>query len=232
MLTSEQITRFKDNLSNVSVVSLLIANTLPIFGVLFMDWDAFAIVLLYWTENAVIGFYNILKMALVRMPHPVAHLGKLFTIFFFLIHYGGFTAIHGFFVLEMFHQNTRFPVQHSWPCFLVFVQMLFNVIGHVISILPPNMMYAIAGLFISHGISFGYHFLYKGEYTRTGLQVLMGQPYGRIVVMHVAVLFGGFLTMALGSPIGVLLILVLLKTVIDVKLHLRQHRAKPQSNPE
>ena len=86
------------------------------------------------------------------------------------------------------------------------------------------MLYAIAALFTSHGISFGYNYFYKGERNRTNLAKLMGQPYGRIVVLHLAVLFGGFLTMALGSPVGVLLILVLLKTIIDVKLHLRERR--------
>jgi hypothetical protein len=43
-------------------------------------------------------------------------------------------------------------------------------------------------------------------------------------VLHIAILFGAFLTMALGSPVGILLILVLLKTVMDVKLHLRERR--------
>jgi hypothetical protein len=229
MLTSNQLIRFKNNLSNLSLVSLLAANTLPIFGVLFLDWDAFAIVLLYWAENIVVGFYNVLKMAFAKAGPSGGHLGKLFMIPFFTVHYGGFTAVHGMFVLVLFKQDggdfTPFPSGDTWPCFLVFVQLLFNVIYQAMMIIPSNMLYAIAGLFVSHGISFGYNFFYKGERQRTTLQKLMHQPYGRIVVMHVAIVFGAFLTVALGSPVGVLLILILLKTVIDVKLHLREHRA-------
>ncbi len=85
----------KDSL-DVPIVALLAANTIPLFGVLFLGWDAFYIVLLYWTENLVIGFYNVLKMVFAAVPHPVAHMGKLFIIPFFIVHYGGFTAVHGF----------------------------------------------------------------------------------------------------------------------------------------
>ena len=162
------------------------------------------------------------------------HLGKLFMIPFFTLHYGGFTAVHGMFILAFFKRDANFspfPAGESWPCFLVFIQLLLNVIRQVVSILPINMWYAIAGLFISHGISFGYNYFYKGERERTSLEKLMGQPYGRIVVLHIAVLFGGLLTMLLGSPIGVLLILILFKTIIDVKLHLRE-RVKNQTIPD
>ena len=52
----------------------------------------------------------------------------------------------------------------------------------------------------------------------------MGSPYGHIVVMHIAILAGGFLTMAIGSPAPLLVVLVVLKTVLDVSLHNREHK--------
>ncbi|MBL7214804.1 MAG: hypothetical protein ISS71_03905 [Phycisphaerae bacterium] len=227
MLPYERMLKPKQVLSNFPLVALLAANALPLVGVLFFGWDAFAIVLLYWTENLVIGFYNILKMVFAEVPHSAMHLGKFFTIPFFIIHYGGFTAVHGLFVLMMFHQSANpFPQGHAWPCFFVFLQLLVNVICQILSIIPPNMLYAIAGLFISHGISFGYNYLYKGEYQQKSLKTLMGEPYGRIVVMHIAIIAGAFLTMTIGSPVGILIMLVILKTIFDVKLHLRQHRVK------
>ncbi len=199
-------------LTNIPLVSLLVANLLPIFGVLFFGWDAFAIVLLYWSENVILGFYNILKMAFLKVPHPAMHLGKLFMIPFFTFHYGMFTFVHGIFVFAFFNGK--------WDQF-------GNVENNPFEIhLPYSMYLAFAGLIISHGISFGYNYLYKGEYRQKSLQTLMGEPYGRIIVMHIAILAGGFLTMSMGSPIGILIVLVILKTVIDVKLHLREHRVK------
>jgi hypothetical protein len=42
----------------------------PLWGVLFFNWDAFYLVFLYWSENLVIGFYNILKMLLSQPLNP------------------------------------------------------------------------------------------------------------------------------------------------------------------
>jgi hypothetical protein len=96
---------------DIPVIALLVANAIPLFGVLFLGWDAFYIVLLYWTENLVVGFYNVLKMVFAAVPHPIAHLGKLFLIPFFIVHYGGFTAVHGFFVLALFHDEGQGPMK-------------------------------------------------------------------------------------------------------------------------
>jgi hypothetical protein len=89
--------------------------------------------------------------------------------------------------------------------------------------MPEAMLYAMGALFVSHGISFVYNYLIKGEYAKVKADRLMGSPYARIVIMHLAVLFGAFLTMALGSPVGILIILVGLKTSLDLIFHLRQH---------
>lgn len=91
--------------SNIPLLVLIGANAVPLWGVLVLDWDAFYIVLLYWAENLAIGFYNILKIAFAKVPRPAEHLGKLFLIPFFIIHYGGFTGIHGLFVLALFKKS-------------------------------------------------------------------------------------------------------------------------------
>jgi hypothetical protein len=92
--------------------------------------------------------------------------------------------------------------------------------------MSPNMRLALLALFISHGVSFVYNYLIKGEYARTDPGKLMGAPYARVVVMHVAIIGGGFLSMVFGSPAALLFVLVVLKTIIDVELHLREHKAR------
>ncbi len=217
----------KEHLTNVPLVALVTANVLPIYGVAVFGWNAFYIVLLYWAENLVIGFYNVLKMAAAKVAHPIEHLGKLFMIPFFVVHFGGFCAVHGMFVFFLFGKGegeSVFPTGHAWPCFLVFVQLLIGVIMHGWTTLTPPMKYAIAALFLSHGVSFVHNYLIKHEYATAKAAKLMSDPYARVVVMHFAVLFGGFISAAIGSPAGVLIVLILIKTIIDIKLHLHQHR--------
>ncbi len=207
-----ELNLFYGYMSKLPLIALLATNALPLVGVLFFGWDAFLLVLLYWAENVVIGFYNILKMAFAKVDHPAEHLGKLFQIPFFTVHYGGFTAVHGVFVLVMFKQRDDFfPFGDTW-------------LGAAYGAIPDNAKFVLVAMFISHGISFGYNYLYKGEYASINPARLMMQPYARVVMMHIAIIFGGFLTAALGSPVGLLLMLVIIKTLIDVALHKRQHR--------
>jgi len=218
----------KKDLTNIPVIALIAANLVPIYGVLFAGWDAFAIVLLYWFENIVIGFYNVLKMAFSKVGNPVEHIGKLFLIPFFMVHYGGFCAVHGFFILAMFQKKVDAlsgpGSEPTLPCFFIFLELLYDVVREVLNMAPAALIYAFAGLFVSHGVSFVYNFLIKGEYARTNASNLMGSPYARIVIMHIAILAGGFASQAIGSPIFVLIILIALKTIIDIKLHQREHK--------
>ena len=114
-----------------SIFILTMANLVPLPGVIMFGWDAAFIVLLYWTENLVIGFYNILKMALLKADHPSGHFGKLLAIPFFSLHFGGFCAVHGFFLLTFFkigNDPGDILSGESWPGHLIFLQMLFAVI--------------------------------------------------------------------------------------------------------
>ena len=48
--------------------------------------------------------------------------------------------------------------------------------------------------------------------------------YGRIVVMHIAIIAAGVPIMLLGSPLPLLILLVIFKTITDVYFHNISHR--------
>ena len=213
-----------------SILALIAANLAPLFGVLFFGWDAAAIVLLYWIENLIIGSYNILRMILVRVKSQSEQFKKLFIIPFFCVHFGGFCAVHGFFLLAFFKlgddSNVLAP-QHSWPGPLIFLQLLVSVITQLWESRPAGMEWPVLCLVISHGISFIRNYLIGGEYLTLTIGKLMGRPYTRIVLLHVAIIAGGVPIMMLGSPVPLLCILVFLKIGMDVWLHIKSHRAIP-----
>jgi hypothetical protein len=53
----------------------------------------------------------------------------------------------------------------------------------------------------------------------------MWAPYSRLMVLHMTIIFGAFLSAMVGTSIGALIVLVVLKTALDVGFHLREHRA-------
>ena len=216
-----------------SVLALIIANLAPLFGVLFLGWDAATIVLLYWVENLIIGVYNILMMILVKVESRSAQFKKLFMIPFFTVHYGGFCAAHGFFLLTFFKiggDMDVFSPQDPWPGPLVFVQLLVSVVAQLWESRPVGFEWPVLGLLVSHGISFIRNYLIGGEYLTRSIGKLMSRPYKRIVLMHVAIIAGGVPIMMLGSPVPLLCILIMLKITMDIWLHTKSHKKKTLKN--
>ena len=46
-----------------AVVALIVANLVPLIGVLFLGWSVWNILIVYWLENGIVGAFNVLKMA-------------------------------------------------------------------------------------------------------------------------------------------------------------------------
>lgn len=209
-------------------LALVLANLIPLFGVLYLDWDVGSIVVLYWLENLVIGGYTILKMLITGKS------GALFNVLFFIVHYGGFCAVHGLFVLQLTAFGTDTPEalsETSWPGPLVLVEMFLNLMRQLLAAAPEHVIWVIIAMVLSHGVSFALNFIGQGEYKSSRVHQLMTAPYKRIAVLHIAIIAGAFLVKQLGSPLGLLLALVALKIGLDIMLHNRSHRAA-QSDAE
>lgn len=241
---SEQIADKK-----ASVSALVLVNTFPLFGVFALGWRAFDVVILYWFENVIIGLVTALKI-IACTPDPeyydlgdldergpgeltyeqkiaeaeefqekfgmsgatAWHLSKLFFLPFFLVHYGGFCFVHGGFVCVLLGGDGPFGEAPLSP-----------VKPAVEALSQTGIQVCIVALAISHMISFFLNYLRAGEYRRTLPTTLMMQPYGRVIVLHIAILLSGFLTFLLGSPIWLLVLLVVGKTLLDLKFHLIEY---------
>ena len=54
----------------------------------------------------------------------------------------------------------------------------------------------------------------------------MGAPYGRLVILHITIIFGALAISMTGAPAAAVAILVGLKIVMDLGFHLAEHRPK------
>lgn len=195
-----------------SAVALILANFVPIYGVLLLGWEAFPVILLFWFENVVIGFYNVLKILFARPDDIGRWVGKVFMVPFFTFHYGMFCFVHGIFVVALFGGGTTEGLNN--PGLGMFVEVLAGA----------GVAWGAVALFLSHGFSFAWNYVRSGEYRRATMENLMKQPYARVVVLHMVIIASGFLVLALGVPAIGLVLLVLLKVGVDLRAHLKERQ--------
>ncbi len=198
-----------------SVLMLVAANLIPLGGVLCFGWQVFPIMFLFWLENVVVGVFNVAKLLLARGPG--SHFGvKLFLVPFFTVHYGIFTLVHGVFVFAIFGADWRGSGFGSGPF------PSFDRVQDLVT--QQHLGWAVLGLVVSHGFSFVTNYVLNGAYRTAIAPVLMMQPYGRVVVLHLAILGGGFLVMLMGMPVIGLTLLIVLKIGLDVLAHAKLNK--------
>ncbi len=215
-LKNANIPSRKPKIAAIGVAVFL--NLIPIIGVLFWGWSAFALLLLYWLENVVIGARTALEMiATGIVTHAMAPMAYVFFIGFFCIHYGIFCFGHGTFLVSMFESDTSRAAQG-----------LFDLPATVIAIMraQPNILWGLASIVLWQIVKL-IVFIASGQTARTPVLALMAAPYPRIIILHLTILAGGFLLIAFNEPMAGLVALALLKTAFDVAeaRHLGEDRA-------
>ena len=219
-----------------SSIALVLANLVPLAGVIWLDWRVFDVLMLYWAENVVIGVVNVMRMIACRSGPLVPGLDedavslqmtetqrttlsrvskgfRFFIIPFFIVHYGMFcfghyTAVVSLFSDEVAGAGSRgiffgVPVADAWQ---------------------SPLWLGVVAIAISHLISFVFNFIGSGEYQRTSLSQLMRRPYGRIIALHITVIAGGFFVTVLGNPLWALLVLIVMKSAFDLRMHEKERQ--------
>lgn len=211
--------------SPLPVVALIIANLVPLAGVLYGGWTVGEVVILYWIENIVIGVMNVARIAfaepdaLVRNPDPGKRLkpgelalGKALPILFFIAHFGAFCAGHGTFLAHLF------PVTGPDGRELEIGALVWDMLGDL------AIAAAVLGLVVSHLISFVRNYLGREEYRHADFGKLMMRPYGRIIVVHIFIIAGAFIVTVLNSPQFAMVLFVVIKTAVDLHMHQRERK--------
>ena len=196
--------------------TLIVANAVPLVGVLAFGWGLQSLLVVYWVESAVVGAISVAKILHAEGADDPDELpsvsfndrsvrsfvGKsnrrLAT--FFLSHYGTFWLVHGLFV-GIF--PAMFPGM-AWAS-------------------PRVVAAAAVSLVAYHVVSYRLNFVGQGEYEDTGPVTLMVEPYRRVLLLHVTIILGAFGVAALGSGVGALVVMVLLKTILDFRGHWKEH---------
>lgn len=155
----------------LSLIILIIANLVPLYGVYVWGWSITELILLYWSESAIICFFSVLKMAMIRRPQPAASPPPALKMLFLLL----FIGQYGAFLLA----------------YLALI-ITFFVKDFSISLLL-SVLIGTASLLISHGASFVTNYVWNKEYERAFWVPLMLSPYFRIMLMQFVVFIGALI---------------------------------------
>jgi len=204
----------KKLVENISIVALIVSNCVPLIGVIFFEWSMFSVVLLFWSETLIIGFFNIFKIIIYNW------LSAIFKVPTFIIHFGIFMALHYLFLVVLFANDQS----------LIPRVIDASLIANIYLVLKP-LAWSFVLLFVSHTISFFVNYVGRGEYKNKRKDPFIA-PYGRILVMHVSIILGGIVVMFFHQPILGIVILIALKTFVDLAAHAKQHglKLRPQRN--
>jgi hypothetical protein len=213
----------------LSILIGLVANLIPLYGVLVWQWDTFQLLMLYWMETVIVAFWTIRRLA--RIPED--QLGSMTVnaqvrtatraglTGFFTLHAGMFIFVHLVFLLVLFSGDWF----RSIPAGQGVLSALF---------LTNGVWLALLIMFVAGWISYRVNTepsyprkLERGLYPkrvvppeaepRAGDAVgnVIGGLYVRIVIMQVAIIAGGFFAQSYGSIVP-LLIVIGFKTLFDL----------------
>lgn len=196
---------------NTSDMFLIIANLIPVYGVLFEGWNAAQIFLVFCLETVIIGLFNVLKMACVTLfvkskdiwstKGRVMVAGGFFFIIFFIVHYG-------FFVLVQTH--IFFGVSG-----IIKDNSLFGAYKYIPQALGDEGRLLLLIFIVYYTLHTLYSFFLSGEYKTISLGKLMLQPYGRIFIQQLVVIVG---SMFLGLGLNFIFILILVVVKMGFEL--------------
>jgi hypothetical protein len=198
----------------ISLSALVAFNLVPLAGALLLGWRVVDILLLFWLENVVIGVFNVLRMGLRVVSFREWE--GLILIPFFIFHFGIFCAAHGA-ILMGFAVGTQMGSDLAMGA-----SGVVTIVRELLT--QSGMVWGLAGMVLSHGVSFVLNFLIGGELRRTDVRTLMGQPYARVMILHVVIIFGAIAVLQLGQPVWALALLVAVKIAVDVTAHLAERR--------
>jgi len=178
---------------------VLLINAVPIVGVLRYEWSATNVLVLFWFENLLIAIFTCLRIALHRKLTRKRGYWRGGQVGVYAVMAFPFTFAHGVFVaiiaLMLSQNHADDPMwQLSW----VQVGRGIAIIGAMLAV------EFLADIATMRSRSFRW------------MRDYMQRRMGRVIVLHLAIIFGMLAMGLTNSPLGILYVLLGLKALAEV----------------
>lgn len=211
------------------VVSLIFANIVTIVLAIFGSWDLATVFFIYWAQSVIIGVFSVVSILsadtmAIRgdLQRPIDERGGTekvtpgFARFYLCIMAGFFTLHYG-----LFHLGYYFFIVDS---------SLFGTVN-----LADPGIWLVCGLFFANHLYSHITYRHAGPKDYRFVNENFFSPYGRIIPMHLTIIFGSIIILAmqilgLTTTLPVLVLFLILKTYSDINAHLIKHER--ETNPD
>jgi len=187
-------------ISSGALAALVLANALPLAGVWLLDLGLFALVMLYWMENGIVGVFSVVAIGLAPEKGALGK-SKGYQIIFFVTHYATFWVMHAAAISYLVFANSG---SFGWAWWAIPICLLSFI--------------------LSHGVSFALNTWLDKGYARVSPITQMLLPYARVIPAHAFLLFAALVLATTDSSPEVLTAIVLGKLAIDITTHIAMHR--------
>jgi hypothetical protein len=191
------------------LISLLVLNLLPIASAALFGWSAFTLILLYWFENLILGSINIAKIVVAGFANGKPATTTMLTLVpFFLFHYGLFCIIHGFLIWDLFGPPGGPDVGPLELPAAAWAQLQND----------PLLFWNTVLLAVMHTGNFLIYWVAQRAWRGTDAYVQVFAPYGRVAVVHLALMLAAVPVALLGQPLIAVVLLAVLKTGLETNV--------------
>lgn len=179
----------------------VLLNLVPLAGVVFWGWSAFALIFLYWLENVVVGVRTAAGIVGAAALNRSGVAAAAAVAGFFCVHYGLFCFVHGVFVVSLFGGSSA-AMDLPEALTALFAQQ-------------TGLMAGLAAIVIWQVVQLALFLAGREAREKKPLE-LMASPYPRMVILHVTIIFSGIFVLMLNEPMAGLVLLTLIKMGFDV----------------
>jgi len=218
-----------DLVHNFPLISLIFANLVTIVLAILGNWDLATVMFIYWAQSIIIGIFTVISLLSADTAALGADLQKPID------ERGGMEKITPRFVWFYTYMLAGFFTLHYGLFHWVYLNFIVESgLFGTVNFADPDIWLSCALFFANHLYSY---ITYRNEGPK-GAGYVNEQfftPYRRIIPMHLTIIFGSIVILALGvfgitSTLPVLVLFLLLKTYSDITAHLIRHYR--EENPD
>lgn len=200
---------------NLSTLVLIIVNFYLIYLVLIGGINVEEILLIFCFETLIIFIFIFLKIMFAQkfLPPDTKHLGKDET------------------AQKLFAENNVYKIK-EYMLIRFFPSVGMMVFGYFFLLTKmfhyhvsiTSLILPVLFIFFGHLISYIKSYILNEEYKLVSLNSTIYFVIARIFPFHVSFLFGAFIFSRFNHPVGMLLLLIIIKTVFDIAFQIAEHK--------